>query len=367
MPAKLFSIPFLTALIMLQHSGVAQMRNVADGPYVFYHGGKVDVITIRPKDSTAAAAIESYAERDKLTQTIPVTLSGLPDKGFTFRLHPISNEASTWETNDKILAVSDIEGEFAGFRTLLIGNKVIDEDYNWTFGAGHLVICGDLFDRGRDVIPLMWLLYKLENDATAHGGHVHVILGNHEIMNLSGDFRYVTRKYFLSAHAMGIPYNQVFDIHSELGRWLRSKNIVEQIGGILFLHAGVSPQINGMGMSIKAINQQSRPYFAFPLENVPANMQDYFNENSPFWYRGYFDSLQHVKVGMSEVDSTLRLFKVNQIIVGHSLTDQVSRLYNGKVYSIDVNTHAGLENGLLIENGKFYRVDANGTKTELKD
>ena len=62
-----------------------------------------------------------------------------------------------------MLALSDIEGEFENFRALLIAGHMMDSLYHWTFGKGHLVICGDLFDRGRDVVAELWLLYKLED------------------------------------------------------------------------------------------------------------------------------------------------------------------------------------------------------------
>ena len=72
----------------------------------------------------------------------------------------------------------------------------MDSACHWTFGKGHLVICGDLFDRGNDVTAELWLLYKLEEEAKEKGGYVHTILGNHEIMNLSGDFPLCTAKIF---------------------------------------------------------------------------------------------------------------------------------------------------------------------------
>ncbi len=60
-----------------------------------------------------------------------------------------------------MLAFSGIEGEFENFRGLLIAARVMDTLYNWTFGKTHLAICGDLFDRGRDVTAELWLQYKL--------------------------------------------------------------------------------------------------------------------------------------------------------------------------------------------------------------
>ena len=134
----------------------------------------------------------------------------------------------------------------------------MDEQYKWTFGKGQLVICSDLFDRGSDVAATIWLLYKLEQDAKAKGGYLHTILGNHDIMNLSGDLRYVKGKYFEHAKLMGIDYMELYGSNAELGRWLRSKNLIEKIGDNLCLHAGVAPEINKLKMNLK--EGQNRHY-----------------------------------------------------------------------------------------------------------
>lgn len=51
---------------------------------------------------------------------------------------------------------------------------------------------GDLFDRGGEEIRVLYLLEKLRGQAQRAGGNVHIMNGNHEIMNIEGDFRYVT-------------------------------------------------------------------------------------------------------------------------------------------------------------------------------
>lgn len=45
---------------------------------------------------------------------------------------------------------------------------------------------------GTDTIALYRLFQRLRSESRAQGGDVHSILGNHEIMNAIGDWRYVT-------------------------------------------------------------------------------------------------------------------------------------------------------------------------------
>ena len=91
--------------------------------------------------------------------------------------------------------ISDIEGNFGAFRKLLQGNRVIDENFNWTYGKDHLVLVGDFVDRSTMVTEVLWLIYSLEEKAKAAGGYVHYILGNHEIMNMSDELDYVQERY----------------------------------------------------------------------------------------------------------------------------------------------------------------------------
>ncbi len=101
---------------------------------------------------------------------------------------------------------------------MLIAAHVMDSLYNWTYGNGLLVICGDLFDRGHDVAAELWLLYKLEEEAKASGGYVHTILGNHDIMNLSGDIRFVQPRYIENAKIIGKDYMELYNKKFRIGK-----------------------------------------------------------------------------------------------------------------------------------------------------
>jgi len=158
----------------------------------------------------------------------------------------------------------------------------MDKRFNWTFGSGHLVICGDLFNRGRNVTEFLWLLYRLEDKAKAAGGYVHVILGNHDIMNLSGDLRFVDRKYLLSARSLGMDYAKLYDQNTELGSWLRTKNIMEKIGDKIFVHGGISPSLLNLKLSIQQINDMARPCYATQKKDLSVMMQLVFGKDGPF-------------------------------------------------------------------------------------
>lgn len=77
----------------------------------------------------------------------------------------------------KHLPYPTLHGRFDLFAAILKTGEVINDKYEWIYGSNHLVIDGDIFDRGADVLPILWLIYKLEFEAKAVGGRVTTILG----------------------------------------------------------------------------------------------------------------------------------------------------------------------------------------------
>ena len=96
------------------------------------------------------------------------------------------------ETTGRIVAVADIHGAHDAFVRILELSGVIDAELDWIGETTHLVIVGDVLDRGPDSRAALDLIMRLKPQAQALGGDVHLVLGNHEIMNIVGDMRYVS-------------------------------------------------------------------------------------------------------------------------------------------------------------------------------
>lgn len=101
-----------------------------------------------------------------------------------------------WTGVPRVVAFGDVHGAYDQMVTALQSAGVVDADLNWTAGDTHLVSLGDLLDRGAHSRQTMDLLMRLQKQAISAGGRVHVVLGNHELMNLTGDMRYVAAEEF---------------------------------------------------------------------------------------------------------------------------------------------------------------------------
>lgn len=272
-------------------------------------------------------------------------------------------EKSEYREPARLFVISDIEGQYDTLKQLLWNAGVMDKQFNWTFGKGHLVIAGDVFDRGDRVTETLWLIYALEEKAKKAGGYVHYILGNHELMNMNGDHRYVHPKYLELAKQNGLNYDTIYRPHTELGQWLRTKNVMEKIGDRLFMHGGVSPYLNRMGQSLDTINAIARRYYGTLEDSIPTPEYIVFSDYGPMWYRGYFTT---PKATPEQVDTTLQLYAVKKIIIGHTPVRQVSAFYGGRVINVDAPHATGGSEGLLIERKNYYRVPIRGARVVLK-
>lgn len=363
----IFSVLLVISVFHLSISAIFSQSNndsssfSPDGPVIIYREGKILKYSVIPGSSGPYVSKTEITKNDALTCYIDAL-----NDSFTFRLKDnISTEQSAYPAPEKMLVISDIEGNFKGFQMILKGTGVINENYNWIFGKGHLVLVGDFFDRGLNVTETFWLIYKLEQEAESSGGKVHFILGNHEMMNLKGRLKYVRQKYLVNADSMKHDYNSWYSADTELGRWLRSKNAVEKIGDYIFVHGGISKNFPAE-YDIEAINNSTRECIDKTYPEGTMSKDIFIGSGGPLWYREIAD----LKESQDDVENTLRRFGAEKMIIGHTIiSDSVSYLYNERVIAIDleheVNTSNGIMQALYYENGVFYITDHLGRKTIL--
>jgi hypothetical protein len=283
-----------------------------------------------------------------------------------------STDHNEYKNIGKILALGDVHGEYDAFRNYLISNGVIDHDHNWTWGDGHLVLLGDLFDRGNRVTETLWLIHQLDLKSRKHGGRVHLLLGNHEIMVMINDIRYVSEKYMLFSNYFFRSYASFYDRNTELGRWLRSRNVIIRIDDHVFSHAGISSTIKDNNLNMERINFLVQNFLA----DEPKAPNLYAKETNivlgkfgPLWYRGYlYDFPDVALIREDQVSHILDFLGAKKMVIAHSEVKSISLFFNQQVIAIDVPIHPSdiITEGLLIENGRYYRLLYNGDKISLK-
>jgi calcineurin-like phosphoesterase family protein len=203
------------------------------------------------------------------------------------------------ELREPVVAIGDVHGDFDDFVTILRVTGLIDKENHWIGGKATFVQLGDLLDRGPKPHEVMDLIMELEKEAAQAGGQVVSLLGNHEVMNIMGDLRYVnpanyasfadgdsekrqraaykeylkwrhnhaallselpqpmelTEAEWMARHPLGfIEQRAAFGPKGKYGQWLRKHAAVAEIDGNIFLHGGIHPVL--ANMKIDAINKR---------------------------------------------------------------------------------------------------------------
>ncbi|GGA76542.1 hypothetical protein GCM10011369_18040 [Neiella marina] len=206
----------------------------------------------------------------------------------TLLMVPVYSLAEHIETDAEVVVIGDVHGAFEQVTSLLKELKVIDDNLDWIGGKRHLVSLGDLVDRGAGSRQVVELMMKLQRQAEAAGGGYSQLLGNHEIMLMTGDYRYVSeaefasykdlaseqqrkelfRKYsrlypnetdLESDFAANFPPGftglvQAFSPQGEIGKWLRQHGRAAiKINNQVYVHAGLS--LDSLELSIDELNQ----------------------------------------------------------------------------------------------------------------
>ena len=191
-----------------------------------------------------------------------------------------------FENVDRVVAFSDVHGAYDAMVETLQSADLIDTSLGWTGGSTHFVLIGDILDRGPDSRAAMDLLIGMEQEAAKAGGRVNVLLGNHEVMNLIGDVRYISRQEYAAfaddelsedrdfwfaayrskragqgaddaalrskfdtAYPAGFfAHRKAFAADGKYGAWLLSKPMIVVVNSTAFVHGGLSPMVAEVGL-----------------------------------------------------------------------------------------------------------------------
>lgn len=225
-------------------------------------------------------------------------------------LDPISKKGHDFHWHGRIFAMGDIHSDARNALAMLHKAGLIDRKGNWSGGNTMLVQLGDIVDRGPDTRLLYAFFRRLRLQASASGGKVINILGNHEPMQLCGTLQYVHPQDFESYGSPGARFFS-FTTKGEDGQDLRSWDTALMVNRTLFVHAGIAPEFASMGL--ETLNNRMR-------EAISDCSDDFANgERSPIWNRVY--SMSPEPIACRDLVKTLDTLGADRMIVGHTIQD----------------------------------------------
>ncbi len=333
----------------------------SDGPYIFL---EEDILRIKWIENSQLKEEElTYLNYEEFKGKFNL-LSNFNELRYSFIVAPKSRQ--TYSKVDSIAVITDVHGEYYIYLDLLKNNGIIDNELNWNFGKGHLVILGDVFDRGDNVTEILWHLFGLEKQASRAGGKLHLLLGNHELMILGRAQGYISGKYRTVENIAGSYYCDLYSPNSVIGSWLRTKPVIISINNILFVHAGLSTELIRRDLKIERINRIfTNQIVGKELSAIKKNEEPSFlnDENGPLWYRGYFTDKSFCE---NHIDSILTFYEMDHIVIGHTVTKEIITFFNNKIIACDAGIMHRQPGEMLINSkGKFYRCLSNGKRIPI--
>lgn len=354
-----FTYPRLALLAVLVLSpllAAAAERGPRDGPYLFQQEHAYEVKWVCDGEVRSASGLK----RADLAGWQACGMSLPPIRA----AHPPADAMLDGVT--RFAAISDIHGQFDLMLRLLTINGILDENGNWAFGDGQLLIAGDIVDRGPAVTEALWFFYGLEQQAAHAGGGVQLVLGNHEVMLLRGDLRYLNEKYQQVEQLFDLPMNEIYAAGNVLGDWLRSRPIMMRINDNLLMHAGIQPWVVEAGISMEAINAALRSLLVSGKGRDERMDDDWLGGGGgPVWYRGY---VEEDGITEAELDAQLAHFEVKRVIGGHNSHDRITPYFDGRVLQVDSRIKYGDSRGELLlwsEEKGFRRAGLDGVEKPL--
>ena len=293
-----------------------------------------------------------------------------------------------WTGVERVVAIGDLHGDYGQYIKVMESAGLIGKNGKWTGGKTHLVQTGDITDRGDDSRKIIDHLVKLKKQANRKGGYIHLLIGNHETMNVIGDLRYVAPgefKAFTTRNSarlqemqwerqiewmqanvpefaemdkdayrlewekqvpLGwVEHRQAWALNGDYGKWVKGNQVAIQVNDTIFLHGGISEKY--CKFSLRSLTEQVIEAMEINDPTMVSAMNDPLG---PVWYRGLAEKDETDEVYSQTLDNILKRYGAKRIVIGHTPTGGVVwPRFDQRVVANDtgIATHYGAHKGVL--------------------
>lgn len=292
---------------------------------------------------------------------------------------------TTYPSPDRLVAVGDLHGDLDKSKQALRLAGLIDAEDRWSGGSSTLVQVGDVLDRGGQEIRILYFLEKLKRQAVKVGGNVITVHGNHEIMNMDGNF-YCTfpsgldefrrwANWFCIGNDMkrlcdglekpkdiydgiplsfkGVKQEYVEGFRARIAalrpkgpiatRFLSKNLTVLVVGESVFVHGGISAEHVAYGL--ERINNDVRDWINGLRDNISSDLVR--TGSSIVWSRKFSNEVAE-DCDCSMLEHALATIPgARRVIMGHTIQKGgINGVCDNKAIRIDVGMSKGCINGL---------------------
>jgi hypothetical protein len=262
-----------------------------------------------------------------------------------------------WSGVERVVAIGDLHGDYDQYIRVMESAGLLNRRGRWSGGETHLVQTGDIPSRGDDTRKIVDHIIRVARQARRAGGYVHMLIGNHEMMDVVGDLRFKTPGEFaafetrssaplremqwdhrvewmrtndpafaeldLEAYRLEweetvplgwVEHRQAWMLTGEYGQWVKGNPVAVRINDSIFLHGGISAKY--CKFSLESLTEQ----VIAAMENYDPTVESIlFDELGPLWYRGLARE-NETEVFSETLDNILNRYGVKRVVIGHSPT-----------------------------------------------
>jgi len=226
--------------------------------------------------------------------------------------------------------------------------RIINNNWEWTAEPKETVVVqmGDQVDsaaRVPDLEASSWeqvtdldviiFMDRLDTVARCHGGRAISLVGNHELMNVMGDYGYV------SEHSMKRTGGEdarrlAFRPTGIIGQILAKRNLVLRVGPLLFVHGGILPiHLDVVQDNLHKMNEAYRRF----IREESLSPEDQWilagvllDSDGVVWTREYM-----TQEGVAKVPEVLQRTGCIAVFTGHNTVNNITSELEGRIWFTD--------------------------------
>lgn len=262
------------------------------------------------------------------------------------------DQPATLPAAPRVLCIGDVHGDLGRLIDLLKALSIIDGNTRWIAEPKNTVVVqlGDQLDgasRGAaadwETMPDMEVVRfmdRLDTIARLGGGRVLSMIGNHELMNVMGDYTYVSEK---SMVASGGQTRRLYMFRNggPMAYMLSKRNVVSKVGSIVFCHGGLLPEhLDMVGNCYGVINTTMRKYLrAQPLSQYEGAIFQHLllGQDAILWTRKYLECVaagNYSELDIIVNDACARM-QASSIVIGHNTVPRIMPAVGGSLWFVD--------------------------------
>jgi hypothetical protein len=252
--------------------------------------------------------------------------------------------------DQRVVAIGDLHADIGAARAAFQLAGATDKNDQWIGGDLIVVQLGDLIGRSYEEREVLDFVLTVKESAAAAGGHVYLLVGNHEVFGAEMELRWVEDEAYAAyedIEGLDVEAPRVAELPAEkrarvaalspggtYGANFSEFPAVLQLGDTVFAHGGVTPIWAEYG--IDRINDEIGRWFAGEIEQpAPALGRDpRLLDDNVMMSRHFSQDVGEEECAL--LDESLKILGAKRMIVAHTVQDTITSYCNEKVWAIDV-------------------------------